>query len=128
MTILCPTDAKWTTTTISLYNVGEALWGLFPMGSKNDEQLRLENIVRLSTSTFKIQLSTTAFEYMRSAGARPFEIGPFGTWAIAGGATLLGSSLVVMGIPEDLNDTEVATALVVGHGAHAPKARPPAHT
>ena len=49
------------------------------MGSENDEQFRLENIVRLSTGAFKIQLSATAFEYMRSAGARPFDISPFGT-------------------------------------------------
>ena len=84
------------------------------MGGKNNEEFRLENIVRLSTGAFKTQLSTTAFEYMRSAGARPFDIGPFGTWAIAGGATPLGSSFVVTGIPEDLDKTEVATALVVG--------------
>ena len=52
---------------------------------------------------------------MRSAGARPFDIGPFGTWAIAGGATPPGSSLVVAGIPEDLDEKEVViTALVVG--------------
>ena len=127
-TILRPTDAKWTTATISSYNFGEALQGLFPMGGENDEEFRLENIVRLSTSAFKIQFSTQAFEYMRSAGARPFNISPFGTWAIAGGATPPCSSLVVAGIPEDLDKMEVATALVVGHGAHAPRARPPACT
>ena len=84
------------------------------MGSKNDEQFRLENIVRLSTGAFKIQLSAPVFEYMRSAGARPFDIISFGAWAIAGGATPPGSSLVVAGIPEDLDEMEVATALVVG--------------
>ena len=98
------------------------------MGGENDEQFRLENIVRLSTGAFKIQLSAPAFEYMWSAGARPFDISPFGAWAIAGGATLPGSSLVVAGIPEDLDKMEVATALVVGHGAHAPRARPAART
>ena len=113
-TILRPTDAKWTTTTISTYNFGEALRGLFPMGGENDEQFRLENVVRLSTGAFKIQLSAAAFEYIRGAGTRPFDIGPFGTWAIAGGATPPGSSLVVAGIPEDLDETEVVTALVVG--------------
>ena len=51
---LCPTDVKWTTTTISLYNFGKALRGLFPMGGKNNEQFHLENIVRLLTGTFKI--------------------------------------------------------------------------
>ena len=51
---------------------------------------------------------------MWSAGARPFDIGPFGTWAITGGATPLGISLVVVGIPEDLAEMEVANALVVG--------------
>ena len=113
-TILHLTDAKWTTTTIFSYNFGEALWGLFPMGGENDEEFRLENIVRLSTGAFKSQLSAPAFDYMRSAGARPFDISPFGAWAIAGGATPPGSSLVVAGIPEDLDETEVATALVVG--------------
>ena len=52
--ILRPTEAKWTTTMISSYNFGEAVRGLFPMGGENDEQFRLENIVRLSTGTFKI--------------------------------------------------------------------------
>ena len=70
--------------------------------------------MRLSTGTFEIQLSATVFEYMRSAGASPFDIGPFGAWAIAGGATPPGNSLVVAGIPEDLAKTEVANALVVG--------------
>ena len=84
------------------------------MGGENDEQFRLENVVRLSTGAFKIQLSTTASEYIRGAGTRPFDIGPFGTWAIAGGATPPGTSLVVTGIPEDLDEMEVATALVVG--------------
>ena len=115
-------------TTISSYNFWEALRGLFPMGGENDEQFRLENIVRLSTGAFKIQLSAPAFEYMRSTGARPFDISPFGTWAIVGGATPPGSSLVVAGIPEDLDKTEVVTMLVVGHGAHASGARPPACT
>ena len=36
-TILRLMDAKWTTATISSYNFGEALQGLFPMGSENDE-------------------------------------------------------------------------------------------
>ena len=40
--------------TIFTYNFGEALQGLFPMGGENDEQFCLENVVRLSTSTFKI--------------------------------------------------------------------------
>ena len=78
-TILCPTDAKCTTMTISTYNFEEALWGLFPIGSKNDEQLCLENVVRLSAGAFKIQLSAVAFEYIKGAGTRPFGIGPFGT-------------------------------------------------
>ena len=52
--ILYPTDAKRTTMTISTYNFGEALWGLFPMGSKNDEQFRLENVMCLSIGAFKI--------------------------------------------------------------------------
>ena len=102
------------TTMISSYNFGEALRGLFPMGGENDEQFRLENIVRLSTGAFKIQLSAAAFDSIRGAGTRPFDISPFGTWAIAGGAPPPGSSLVVAGIPEDLDETEVATALVVG--------------
>ena len=51
---------------------------------------------------------------MWSAGARPFDIGPFGTWAIVGGATPPGSSLVVAGIPEDWDEREVDTALVMG--------------
>ena len=84
------------------------------MGGKKDEEFRLENIVRLPSGTFKIQLSATAFDYMQSAGARPFDISPFGTWAIAGGGIPLGSSLVIAGIPEDLDKMEVATALVVG--------------
>ena len=86
------------------------------MGGKNDEQFRLENVVRLSTGAFKIQLSAQAFEYMRRAGARPFDISPFGTRAIAGRATPSGSLLVVAGIPEDLDEMEVATTLVVGRG------------
>ena len=98
------------------------------MGGKNDEQFRLENVVRLSTGTFKIQLSATAFEYIRGAGTRPFDIGPFGTWAIAGGATPPGNLLVVADIPEDLDETEMVTALVVGHGAHASGARTPVRT
>ena len=84
------------------------------MGGENDEQFWLENLVRLSTGDFKIQLSASAFEYMWSAGACPFDISPFGTWEIAGGATPPGSSLVVAGIPEDLDEKEVVTALVVG--------------
>ena len=84
------------------------------MGGENDEQFRLENIVRLSTGAFKIQLFTTAFDSIRGAGTRPFDISPFGTWAIAGGGPPPGSSFVVAGIPEDLDETEVATALVVG--------------
>ena len=63
-TILRPTDAKWATTTISTYNFGEALRGLFPIGGENDEQFCLENVVRLSTCAFKIQLSAVAFEYI----------------------------------------------------------------
>ena len=84
------------------------------MGGKNDEEFWLENIVHLLTGGFKIQLSTIAFEYMQSTGARPFDIGPFGTWAITGGATPPGSSLVVVGIPEDLDEMEMATSLVMG--------------
>ena len=84
------------------------------MGGENDEQFRLENVVRLLTGTFKIQLSAVAFEYIRGAGTRPFDIGPFGTWAIVGRATPPGSSLVVTGIPEDLDEMEVATVLVMG--------------
>ena len=114
MTILHPTDVKWTTMTIFWYNCGEALWGLFPMGGKNDKQFRLENIVCLSTGAFKIQLSATVFEYMRCARARPFSIGPFGAWVITSRATPPGSSLVVTGIPNDLDEMEVATTLVVG--------------
>ena len=60
--------------------------------------------------------------------ACPFDIRPFGTWAIVGGATPLGNSLVITGIPEDLDKMEVATPLVVGHGAYTPGARPPACT
>ena len=63
-TILRPTDAKWTTTTISSYNFGEALRGMFPMGGENDEQFCLENVVCLSTGAFKIQLFTMVFEYI----------------------------------------------------------------
>ena len=84
--------------------------------------------MRLSIGTFKIQLSAVSFEYIRGTGTRPFDIGPFGTWAIAGGATPPGSSLVVAGIPEDLHETEVVTTLVVGHGAHTSGARTPART
>ena len=84
------------------------------MGGENHEQFRQENVVRLSTGAFKIQLSASAFEYIRGAGTRPFDISPFGTWAIAGRATPLGSSLVVAGIPKDLDEIEVVTALVVG--------------
>ena len=49
------------------------------MGSENDEQFHLENVVCLSTSASKSQLPTPAFEYIRGAGTRPFDIGPFGT-------------------------------------------------
>ena len=54
------------------------------------------------------------FKYLRGLGTRPFDIGPFGTWEIVGGAPPLGSFLVVAGIPEDLDETKMATMLVVG--------------
>lgn len=50
----------------------------------------------------------------QNQGAKPFDMSPFGTWAVASGATPLGSSLVVVGILEDLSNQEVALALVMG--------------
>ena len=113
--ILRPTDAQWATRTISSYNFGEALRGLFPMeGADDDERYRIDSIVRLSTGAFKMQLSPAAMTTVRSQGAKPFDVSPFGTWAVASGATPPGSSLVVAGVPEDLSEQEVATALVMG--------------
>ena len=72
-------------------------------GEEDDERFRIDSIVRLSTGAFKMQLSPAAMMTVRSQGAKPFDVSPFGTWAVVNGATPPGSSLVVAGVPEDLS-------------------------
>ena len=112
--LLRPTDDRWTRTMITSYNFSEAFRGLFPVGGDNDTRFQLESLVRLSTGAFKVQLSTAAYDFLRTQGTKPFDVSPFGTWAIAGGATAPGSSMVVTGVPEDLSEQEVADGLAGG--------------
>ena len=68
----------------------------------------------MSTSAFKLQLLPIAYDCIRGVKTRHFNIDPLGIWIIASKATMLGCSLVIMGIHKDFTKREVATTLVVG--------------
>ena len=120
--ILRPTDANWTRRSFPTYAFGEAFCGLFPMGGDADAQFRIERVVRLSTGAVKALVLPAAFEQLRGASGAPFSVEPFGEWTVSGGAPSPGRSAVVAGVPEHLNDEQVAGELVEGTAGDLPEA------
>ena len=120
--ILRPTDESWVRRSFPTYAFGEAFHGLFPMGGDADAQFRIERVVRLSTGAVKALVSPAAFEQLRGASGAQCSVAPFGEWTVSKGAPLPGRSAVVAGVPEHLNDEQVAGELVEGTAGDLPEA------